>query len=134
MSSYLNFYLRPKGKDEKLLLTSFSRSSLVYDTFSNINPVYMGIGEETNYKEVTKEDINYLLRDVSADIEKYKEKLCLYEKSTIYTPKMVEDIISLKEMLQDAVESKAYLYSFRDIIETTGYGENDFDGLYCNIG
>lgn len=133
MSSYLNIYLKPKGKEDMLLLDSFSRNTTIYSTFQEINPAFIGNGEEYNYSKVTIEDLDYLINDIRSDIEKYNERLNLYERSISYTPKMVDDIMTLKEMLKDAVYTRVTLEAYKSIVDSINMGVNDFESMHCNI-
>lgn len=133
MSSYLNIYLKPKGKEDMLLLDSFSRNTTIYSTFQEINPAFIGNGEEYNYSKVTIEDLDYLINDIRSDIEKYNERLNLYERSISYTPKMVDDIMTLKEMLKDAIYTRVTLEAYKSIVDSINMGVNDFESMHCNI-
>lgn len=138
MSSYLNIYLVPKRKDKEkekkqyLLLTSYSRSSDVYEAFyENINPIF--VGNEEKYTTLIKEDVQNILNDVSKSINLTKEKLKLYEKYASNNPDYIQSIIDEREVLKDYEHTYGDVAFIMDIVSDTLDDYNSFEEVCCNI-
>lgn len=138
MSSYLNIYLVPKRKDKEkdekqyLLLTSYSRSSDVYEAFyENINPAFAG--NEEKYTTLSKENVQSALNDVSKSINLTKEKLKLYEKYASDHPDYIQSIIDEREVLKDYEQTYGDVAFISDIVSDTIEGYNSFEEVCCNI-
>lgn len=138
MSSYLNIYLVPKRKDKEkekkqyLLLTSYSRSSDVYETFyENINPIFSG-GED-KYTTLTKENIQNILDDVLKSISLTKDKLKLYEKYASNNSDYIQFIIDERDVLKDYEQTLGDVSFIKDIVNDTIDSYNSFEEVCCNI-
>ena len=78
MSSYLTFYLISKEDDTKkpLSLWSYSGNSDVYQAFQKYaNIAYIGLGETSNYTEITEHLINKVIKGLEEEIEEAKTEL-----------------------------------------------------------
>lgn len=137
MSSYLNIYLVPKRKDKKekkqyLLLSSYSRSSDIYEAFyENINPAFSG--NEDKYTTLTKVNIQRILDDLNESIKAVKERLDLYDNYAKDNPDYIQDIIGTREILQDYQSTYNMVEALKDILDNTVDGYNDFEEMCCNI-
>ena len=135
MSSYLTFYLLPKAEDSKPLdLISYSRSTGVYQYFNdNLNVAYIGNGEETQYTELTVDDVNLVIEDLKKDINKTKNKVLEYEKQAAGNSEIIEYIIELKEYIED-LEWALYKTEFiRDLVVEATYSYCDYNKVLCNV-
>lgn len=131
MSSYLSFYLVPRAyPEEKLLLQSFSRSSEVYQRFSdNLNIAYAG--NEEKYTKLTISDAESVIQDIDADITKAETRRTEYEKFCYGNPESIEEIISTKEYIRDLQSTRDYISFIRDILSDLDY--SGFSDVLCNI-
>lgn len=120
MSSYLNFYLRPKndnGKDTKpLLLCSYCRISPIYSIFVDTLTIpsdYDGVGL---YKELTIEMLKEVLSSINKSIEtndkiseenKDRQKLMteFVTKVSALTIEKINDATQIKNLLKASIEA-----------------------------
>lgn len=137
MSSYLNIFLVPKRKDKKekkryLLLSSYSRSSDVYEVFcETINHVRSE--NEDRYTVLTKVNMLEILDDLNESIKSVKERLDLYDKYARDNPDYIQEIISTREVLQDYQSTCNTVEALKNILDDTVDGHNDFEEMCCNI-
>lgn len=137
MSSYLNIYLVPERKDKKekkqyLLLSSYSRSSDIYEAFyENINPIYSG--NEDKYTTLTKVNIQVILDDLNKFIKSTQERLNLYDKYAKENPDYIQEIMSTREILQDYQSTYNIIEVLKDILDNIVDKYNDFEEMCCNI-
>ena len=134
MSSYLNFYLVPKEQpDKKLAFLSYSRSHEVYQRFSdNLNIAWAG--DDELYTEITSADIDVILKDIDEDLSKANARRENYEKFCYGNPETIEEIVSIKEYIQELQHGKEYISFIGDIISDMSFKECAFCKLLCNIG
>lgn len=138
MSSYLNFYLIPKkGKDEEekhIALSSYSRNTEIYQRFSELlNPAFIGTEGEIKYSYLSKENIEEILRDFDKDIQKAKARLSEYEKHADGNCDCINDIIEMKEYIEDLQYWRAKTSFIDDIIEDIEINNSDIENVCCNI-
>lgn len=138
MSSYLSIYIVPKrkSKEEKkqhIVLATYSRSTDIYSYFDeNIHPAFIGSNEETPYTTLTKENVGEVLQDFGNDISKSKTRLTEYEKYAKDNPEYIDDIISLKEYIQDLQYWKDKISFIMDILDDMDCYE-EIEEVCCNI-
>lgn len=121
MSSYLNIYLLPKKSEEipnpkPLLLSSWSRASDLYGIIvDELNPAYIGNGDEPNYSDLTKEGLKRCIEsvrnkqlDVSA---KLQDRVNLLNQLKNLTKEAVEGF------LEDEEDTAAYMRGLQEIHE-----------------
>lgn len=136
MSSYLSFYIVPKRKSDSeekqhIILTSFSRNSDIYQYFwENINPAYCG--NEEKYTTLTKENVRSVIDDFEKDIDSYQKRLTEYEKYAGTQPDYIEEIINLKEEIENLVYWKNKISFIQDIIEDISIYDK-IEEVCCNI-
>lgn len=136
MSSYLSFYIVPKRKSDSeekqhIILTSFSRNSDIYQYFwENINPAYCG--NEEKYTTLTKENVRRVIDDFEKDIDSYQKRLIEYEKYAGTQPDYIEEIINLKEEIENLIYWKNKTSFIQDIIEDISIYDK-IEEICCNI-
>lgn len=141
MSSYLNFYLLPKGSKsdnpKKLLVYSVSRSSDLYQAFveHNIAYAYNSLNDdEEQYTKLTSNKIRNICEDYYGDISKAEVRLNELDKHANGNPDIIQDIIETKEYLKELQETYHILQFIKDIVDGLDIdGYCDFEGLYVNI-
>ena len=138
MSSYLTIYIVPKRKSDKeekkyIPLTAYSRSSEMYQYFDeNIHPAFIGNSEEVPYTTLTSESIMEVLNDFNNDINKAQTRLTEYEKYAKDNPEYIDEIISMKEYIQDLQYWRDKVSFIEDIIgDMSIYKE--IEEVCCNI-
>lgn len=94
MSQYLNFYLKPKT-GEPIYLTSYSRSSDLYDELTDNVPISYNIDRTT---EISAADLRMTISTIKAQIAQSKEMATNRRKAIIGAPNA--DIA--REILLDA--------------------------------
>ena len=136
MSSYLSCYIVPKRKSDTekkqhIILTSFSRNSDIYQYFwENINPAYCGMEEK--YTTLTKENVKSVIDDFEKDINSYQKRLTEYEKYAGTQPDYIEEIINLKEEIENLVYWKNKTSFILDIVEDISLYDK-IEEVCCNI-
>jgi hypothetical protein len=151
MSSYLTFYGIPKDKQKydkmgnvesviempkvPLSIFSFSRSSDLYQAFyENIHIAYLGDNDpEKSYTELTTGLVETVISGIKDDIEKASKRLNEYEKHVSDNAELIEDIISMKEYIDDLKDTLHRTYMIYSLVEDTTYSCSGFEKILCNI-
>jgi len=143
MSSYLNFYLVPKKKEEDteepkpLLFNSYSRNSDVYSSFhENLHPVFIGSGDTPNYTEIKAEDVKIVVEAIKKYLNQVEDKLAArieaYKTLTATPDKdAIDDYTSTKEHIketQELVNELEGIYAW-----VSGIEYSSFDKVLINI-
>lgn len=138
MSSYLSIYIVPKRKNEEekkqhIILTAYSRSTDMYQYFDeNLNPAFVGNGDETPYTTITEEDINFVIAAFDKDINSAKSRLSEYEKFARDNTNCIQEIIDLKEYISDLEYWRNKASFIQDMIsDARCYDE--IEEVCCNI-
>ena len=136
MSSYLSFFIVPKRKSDKepkkhIILAAYSKNSDIYQYFDeSIHPVWSG--NEEKYTTLTSEDINYVLKDLSKDIDRLQKRLTEYEKYAKDNPEYIDDILALKESIQDLSYWKSKVSFLADILDDIPCYQ-EIEEICCNL-
>ena len=144
MSSYLNIYLKPTVKEgenpkEPMYLMSFSRCNEIYSIMTDeLNITFIGIDKnETNYTDITIEDINSVINSIKENIKTSKRNHERYLKSLEKDRQSVIDLFS-KSISQaedrDKIDElyEAFSDKLGEISDNTDFEEEDneyFDDL-----
>lgn len=133
MSSYLNIYIKPKKTDsEPILFKSYTRSSNIYQYFyENMHPTFIGM-EETQYTEITYDKISDVYNELSWDIKKLKRRIEEYEKNAAGNSEIIEEVINLKEYLEELEDTMHIIEFFKDTVLDTKNSWIDYI-LLCNV-
>lgn len=136
MSSYLNFYLKPKTQNEEqpkyLNLMSFSRNNEVYQVVNDeINPYYAG--DEDKYTKILTEDMDRMLRSFRKEIDKSVDRLNILRECAKNSLEAVEEYMSWKEYVTDNENAYSTLSFIRMIVNDINNDYTDFEGIYCQI-
>lgn len=141
MSSYLTFYLVPKGDDKKpLALISYSRNSDIYQAYyENANPAFIGNSNEPNYTELTKELSNHVVNELREDLSKYEKLHEAKIKALQALPKLEGE--ALEEYLQETSSGIEYLDDLKDTLKFADFIDDivsdleysDFEKVLINI-
>lgn len=107
MSSYLTIYGVPKNEGKPIDIVSFSRSHCIYSAICDeVNVAWAG--ESEVYTNLNTSDLDGVIHSIEEDIKSSAERLTLYEKYAANNPDYIEEIILLKEYLEEAVEKVRY--------------------------
>lgn len=143
MSSYLNFYLIPKSKEAQgtkpLCISSYSRNDIYQAFYENVNPAFIGNGDESNYTELTEEQINYVVSSLKEDLEKYKKYSEAKIKALKELPKLEGE--ALEEYLQETTSSAEYIHELENTLKEVEFiahiiselEYSDFEKVLINI-
>lgn len=157
MSSYLTFYLVPKktikkfvfegdgGSEQEvkvsegipLTLMSFSRSSDIYQTFTENMYNIAYAGNEERYTELTLEDMKEICASVKSDIAVAEERLTIdYKiiKESKCDNDMWENIHSSEEYIKDLKNNLNEINNIYYIVEEIANGYTGFEKVLINIG
>ena len=133
MSSYLTIYGVPKNEGKPIDIVSFSRSHCIYSAICDeVNVAWAG--ESEVYTNLNTSDLDGVIHSIEDDIKSSAERLTLYEKYAANNPDYIEEIILLKEYLEELTTSKNYCEFLRYIISWTSLGFSDFSQICCNVG
>lgn len=137
MSSYLNIYLKPTVKEgenpkEPMYLMSFSRCNEIYSIMiDELNITFIGNDEnETNYTDITDEDINGVINSIKESIKTAKQSHERYLKAQEKDRQSVIDLFS-KSISQAEDRStidelyEAFSDKLRDISNNADFEEED---------
>lgn len=128
MSSYLNIFVKPRKGDKPLFLTSFSKSSDVYQQFNENFSFYSSEGKKT---EITDGMMNQIEANLSAEINKNKDRYIAYLEAKEKTD--TEDIISVKEYIKDLEDCRAQLSVLHEIVWECDCKTSDFEKVLAYI-
>lgn len=157
MSSYLTFYLVPKktikkfvfegdgGSEQEvkvsegipLTLMSFSRSSDIYQTFTENMYNIAYAGNEEKYTELTLEDMKEICNSVKSDIAIAEERLAIdYKiiKESKCDNDMWENIHSSEEYIKDLKNNLNEIKNIYYIVDEITNGYTSFEKVLINIG
>lgn len=133
MSSYLNIYVQRKNSEEKpILLTSYTRSSKVYQSFyDSIHPTFIGM-EETQYTTLTNDLVGLVKDDLLSDLKQLDRRIVEYQKHADGNRKIIDEILELleyKEELECALHSVEFIQRLAQESENSWMHYN----LLCNV-
>lgn len=131
MSSYLSIYASFKGNDKKHLLHTASRSTELYSALNeNLHLTFST--NDTVYNEVKSVDLLNALQGIKDDIESSEKRVYQYEKYAANNSSYIEEIISIKEYLQNlnAVYSEVRLFFL--MLDSDDY-MSEVEHLYITI-
>ena len=141
MSSYLTFYLVPKGENKKpLALISYSRNSDIYQAYyKNANPAFYGNGDEPNYTELTKDLSHYVVNELREDLNNYEKSHEAKVKALQALPKLEGE--ALEEYLQETTSTLDYINDLKDTLKLVEFIDDivndleysDFEKVLINI-
>ena len=136
MSSYLTFYLKPKGQDKPLMFTSYSRSTDIYQAYyEELHPAFIGNGDEPNYTELTSEMALQVVNAAKEDLKKAEtalnNRIAAYKELGNMSDEAVQDIAETKDYIEDL---KSNLIELQCIYCWVGDIEySDFEKVLINI-
>ena len=137
MSSYLSIYIVPKrvSEEEKknhIILSAYSRSTLMYQYFKEVvNPVFIGT-EESKYTILNSENIAAVIEDFNNDIKAVTKKITEYEKYAHGNAEYVDAIIENKEYLEELQYWRDKTSFIQDMVEDLSI-YSDIEEVCCNI-
>lgn len=141
MSSYLTFYLVPKGENQKpLALMAYSRNSDIYQAYyENAHPAFYGNGVEPNYTELTKELSHHVVNELREDLNKYEKSHEVKIKALQALPKLEGE--ALEEYLQETSSGVEYINDLKDTLKFVEFIDDivsdlefsDFEKVLINI-
>lgn len=148
MSSYLNFYLVPKKKENNeeeqkpLLFTSYSRNSGVYQAYrEKVNPEYIGNDEEYHYTELTKEKAQYTVDDTKESLQTLKlrldNRISAYREMPNLNKEVaddfIEDYVSTREYSRELEDTIKELQFIANLVSDISNDYTDFEKVLINI-
>ena len=138
MSSYLTFYVVPKGEDKKpLTLIAYSRSNDIYQAYyEHANLAFYGNGDEPNYTELTPGLAQHVVNIVREDLDKAKRNLQnridVYKELGNNSEEAIQDIAETKEYIKELEETIVELQFIANLVSDIEY--SDFEKVLINIG
>lgn len=131
MSSYLSIYASFKGDEKKHLLHTVSRSSELYTTL-NDNLTLKFSYKDTIYNKVESTDLLSVLQSVKDDIDASEKRVYQYEKYAANNSSYIEEIITLKEYIQELNTIYSEIQLFFCMLDSDDY-MSEVEALYITI-
>ena len=137
MSSYLTFYLVPKGENQKpLMFTSYTRSSDIYQAYyEELHPAFIGNGDEPNYTELTPEKALQVVNAAKEDLKRAEtalnNRIAAYKELGNTSDEAVQDIAETKDYIEDLKNTLIELQCIYWWIGDIEY--SDFEKVLINI-
>lgn len=137
MSSYLTFYLVPKGNDKKpLALMAYSRNSDIYQAYyENAHPAFIGNGDEPNYTELTSEMALQVVNAAKEDLKKAEtalnNRIAAYKELGNMSDEAIQDIAETKDYIKDLKYNLIELQCIYCWVGDIEY--SDFEKVLINI-
>ena len=137
MSSYLTFYLVPKGENQKpLAFTSYSRNNDVYQSYNEeLSPAYIGNDDKPNYTELTPEKALQVVNAAKEDLKKAERalnnRISAYKELNDTSEEAIQDITDTKEYIEELKEGLAELQCIYNWVSDIEY--SDFEKVLINI-
>lgn len=148
MSSYLNFYLVPKKKEndnkeqDPLLLFSYSRSCDIYQAYSdNLNPVYVVNDDKIYHTELTEADALSVVESVEKDLKRVKtgleNRIHAYKELPNLSQEVInnfmDDYTSTHEYIKELEDTIKELQFIANIVTDVSNDYTDFEKVLINI-
>ena len=149
MSCYLTFYgvpVKPKNNDGEVVenesdidkkpiaIVSFSRNDDVFRYFDencSIHYTYNNV----KYTDINDSDVDAVEKDINNDIRSSEKRLLEYEKYASSNSDYIQEIISIKEYLDDLYRALHYVEFIGKIVREAGYSySGGFDKIVANMG
>jgi hypothetical protein len=122
MSSYLTIYIRPDKDVEPIPLVHFTRSTEIYQAFEeSVRPVYIGIGDETRYTELTEALVDSAIQYLYTDLRNAEARVLEYEKHADGHIDIIEEILHQHEYIDDLKYAIHQAEFILDLVRTTEY-------------
>lgn len=137
MSSYLTFYLVPKGEDKKpLTFISYSRNNDVYQSYNKeLSPAYIGNGDNPNYTELTPEKALQVVNAAKEDLKKAERalnsRISAYKELNNASEEAIQDITDTREYIEELKEGLDELQCIYNWVSDIKY--SDFEKVLINI-
>lgn len=127
MSSYLTFYVRPKDGGTPIDIVSFSRSSEIYQYFTDT----FKYGPEPT--TVTANIIREVQSVLTTDIYRNKMRLETYEKYAHLNSDLVEEVIGVREYIGQLTKAKFYIDFIMLMVEESENGYSRSSEICCAL-
>lgn len=138
MSSYLSFYIVPRRKYKKepkkyIILIAYSRGTEIYQYFNeNLSIAYAG--NETKYTTLSAEDVATVIKNFKEDIDKSYNRLIEYEKYASTNPNYIQEIVDLKDYIDELSYWKDKTSFIADMINEIKVNySSGIEEVCCNI-
>ena len=144
MSCYLTFYGVPRkskenehqeqNEEKPIQIVSFSRNDDIYSYFNENMSIYYCY-EETKYTDLSDEKISNVIEDINNDIRSSEKRLYEYEKYASTNPDYIQEILSIKEYIEDLNRALHQTEFIRHMLSECNYEySNGFEKIVCNLG
>ena len=127
MSSYLTFYVKPKDGGKPIDIISFSRSSEIYQYFTDT----FKYGPEPI--TVTADNVREVQSVLTTDIYRNKMRLETYEKYAHLNADLVEEVIGVKEYIGQLTKAKFYIDFIMLMVEESENGYSRSSEICCVV-
>lgn len=135
MSSKLKFYKLSVQDDDNEKVTqiiSFSRNDDIYNYFNDncdIQNCYGGM----KYSTISESDVEKVVSDINDDIRSEEKRLSEYEKYAMRDPKYIDDILTMKERIEDLNRTLHYAEFIRMMVYQSNFLCSGNDKIVANI-
>lgn len=133
MSSYLHIYGVPKNGGGPINIVSFSRSHPLYSAFCDVINIAWA-GQSDVYTDLTIDNTEQVIKDLESDLKSANDRLQVYEKYASQNPDYIQEIIDLREYIEELNTTKHYCELVRYIIQDSAMSFSGFSKICCNVG
>lgn len=133
MSSYLHIYGVPKDGGTPINIVGFSGSSPIYTAFCDVINIAWA-GDSEVYTDLTLGSVELVIKDLESDLKGANDRLQVYEKYAPQNPDYIQEIIDLREYIEELNTTKHYCELIRYIVQDSAMSFSGFSKICCNIG
>ena len=129
MSSYLSIYVKPKGVDKKVLVTSFTRNDEMYDFLWENNLSGYAFDEkakEEKFYEMDSRELWHHVQEYREEVSRNKERLMMMK--SLGDRYDVEEIITWQTYVDEKTRTLHRMECLQDLFSDC----NDIEKVYTN--
>lgn len=130
MSSYLNIFIKKKGKEDYTNLLSYSRISDIYQAIDELGNFYSNKGTK---QKLSSDILQEAIQDCINIINNAKNNIETILSFRVRREEDVDDVNNYKEIIKEQESLKSELSMLLKIEEQSTFDYMDSDGLYCYI-
>lgn len=130
MSSYLNIFIKKKGKEDYIGLLSYSRNSDIYQAIDELGNFYSSDGTK---QKLSSDILQEAIQDCTNVINNAKNNIETILSFKVRREEDAGDVNSYKEIINEQESLKSELSMLLKIEEQSTFDYIDSDGLYCYI-
>lgn len=129
MSSSLYFKGKIRGENKYVTIFAFPGSSNIYEIFKDNLTIPFHSTTNSVGMIFREKDIDYLIDEINIENNKYLNKITEYEKHANGNLDIINEIVELKEIVNDNNIVKEFCFILYNLLEQTEF-INGFENIY----